>query len=188
MAAEVALKITGLADVRRALLDVAPKLRRKALRNALAAGARVVRDEARRLAPTLKPSTYYGAAALRRGVRSIGTLRKAINVRTSKASTRRGDVGVFVNVRPLKGGGAKNPKDPYYWRWVEFGWKPHKGSRLVFGRLLRRLKRIDTAPVTFKPGAKFLSLSAAKLGQAKRRIEEELGPQLRKLNVRNAPL
>lgn len=164
MANIVTTRIGGLQDLRRQLLDLAPRLRRRALRNALAAGARAFRDEAKRLAPVLKLSTYSGASAVRRGVRKVGTLRNAIRVRTSKLSTRRGDVGVFVNVKPLKGGGAKNPNDPYYWRFVEFG--------------------------TRRSGEKtFLRAAAArKSGEALRRFEQSIGPQLKRLNVKGAVL
>lgn len=70
-------------------------------------------------------------------------------VRSSKADKRDGNVGVFVNVKPLPGDkfkrvvgrgffggktvrrvlvkaterGAKNPFDPYYWKFLEFGTK-----------------------------------------------------------------
>jgi HK97 gp10 family phage protein len=74
-------------------------------------------------------------------------VRDAIRVRTSKTARKAGDVGVFVNVKPLPGNkyksftkenlfrgtvrgyalvkkterGANNPNDPFYWRFLEFG-------------------------------------------------------------------
>ena len=106
--------VRGLPDLRGALSGVAPKLRRRVLRNALAAGARVVRDAARRSAPVLQGILRY---------RKRGTLRNAISVRTSRRERLAGNVGVFVNVRPAKKGmrGAKVPTDPFYWRWMNFG-------------------------------------------------------------------
>jgi HK97 gp10 family phage protein len=79
-----------------------------------------VRNAARRSAPVLRAGT-----ALKAPYRKPGTVRDAIRVRTSKADRKAGDVGVFVNVRPAKAGarGAKNPNDPFYWRWLEFGTK-----------------------------------------------------------------
>jgi HK97 gp10 family phage protein len=140
--------VRGIPELRAELMAIPAKLRKRALRNALAAGARLVQATARLRAPVLKLSTYSGASAFRRGVRKPGTLRKAISVRTSKISSRRGDVGVFVNVRPAKGDtfktvrssflgiktktrvrvkrgkrGAQSPNDPYYWRFLEFGTK-----------------------------------------------------------------
>ena len=55
-------------------------------------------------------------------------------VRTSKSSGRAGNVGVFINVKPLKsaairgfkrivGKSSRNPVDPFYWRFVNFGTK-----------------------------------------------------------------
>lgn len=88
------------------------------LRNALAAGARLVRDEAKRNAPVM-------SSAAQAPYRKPGTVKTAIKVRTSKLDRRAGNVGVFVNVKPAKAGqrGAKNPSDPFYWRWLEFGTK-----------------------------------------------------------------
>lgn len=160
----ISATVTGLPELKAALLAIPRELRRRALRNALAAGARAVRDEARRRAPVLKASTYAGSSAIRRGVRKPGTLQKAIIVRTSKVARRAGNIGVFVNVRPAKGGnrGAKSPNDPYYWRWQEFGWTSRGGD---------------------KPGARFLQAGAAKLEQALRIFIDRIGPQIAKFNV-----
>jgi HK97 gp10 family phage protein len=113
----MAAEIKGIPDFKAKLQEIPKALRRRVLRNALAAGARTVRDEARRLAPVLR------AGDLSAPYRTPGTVRKAISVRTSKVARRAGDVGVFVNVRPARAGnrGAKNPKDPFYWRFLEFG-------------------------------------------------------------------
>ncbi len=157
--APVVAKVDGLAELRVALLGLAPAMRRRALRIALTAGARVFRDAAKRLAPILKVSTYAGASAVRRGVRKPGTLRNAIRVRTSKVARRAGDVGVFVNVRPAKGAarGAKNPADPFYWRFVEFGTKK-------------------------KPGAHFLEGASREYSRALAVVGDKLGPEIQRLN------
>lgn len=162
MADSFTVKVNGLAELRAALLELSPKLRRRALRNALAAGGRVFRDQARRLAPVL------AAPIVRQGrvIRQPGTLRKALTVRTSKIARRAGDVGVFVNVRPAKGAarGAKSPTDPFYWRFVEFG-----------------TKNMSARP--------FLRPAASNgAGEALRRIEQTLGPQIKRLNVKGATL
>lgn len=140
----VTVKIEGMDQLRQALRGLPDKLRRRALRNALAAGARVVRDVARSRSPILRTSTYSGASALRRGVRAVGTVRSNITVRTSKAARRAGDVGVFVNVRPARGSarGANKPTDPFYWRFLEFGTKrsrPFSFLRPAVGALQRAL-------------------------------------------------
>lgn len=153
--------VRGLPDLKAALAGIVPKLRRRALRAALAAGARVVQREARAKTPVISAA----ALAVRKGYRAPGTVKKAISVRTSKAASRRGDVGVFVNVRPAKRGnrGAKNPRDPFYWRWLEFGTKT--GTR-AFG---------------------FLRAGAAKLPEALQVFIKEIGPQIAKLNKPKAP-
>ena len=117
MAGEV-VRIEGLDELKRKLAEVPKAMRKRVLRNALAAGAREVRDVAKRNAPVLTLGT-----SLKAPYRKPGTVKQAIRVRTSKADRRAGDVGVFVNVRPAKSGqrGAKNPNDPFYWRFLEFG-------------------------------------------------------------------
>ncbi len=112
------VRIHGLDEFKRKLSEVPKAMRKRVLRNALAAGAREVRDVAKRNAPVLTLGTSLNAP-----YRKPGTVKQAIRVRTSKADRRAGDVGVFVNVRPAKAGqrGAKNPNDPFYWRFLEFG-------------------------------------------------------------------
>lgn len=137
-------KVTGIPDLRAALRGIVPKLRVRALRNALAAGARVVQKEAMARTPVISPASLM----VQKGYRATGTVRKAISVRTSKIARRSGDVGVFVNVRPAKRGqrGGKNPKDPFYWRFLEFG--TNAGTR-AFGMLQSGARRLPEALAVF---------------------------------------
>lgn len=184
----VFLKLGGVNEAVAELKAVAGKLRVRALRNALAAGARLVQRQAQRATPVLKTTTYAGASALRRGVRKVGTVKKAISVRTSKLAKRRGDVGVFVNVRPAKGGskGAKSPNDPFYWRWLNFGWNPAGTDRSRAGKAKRRaLNRSGAAKR--KPGAHFLESGARMLPAALQVFIAKLRPAIAKLNQPKAP-
>lgn len=136
-------KVTGIPDLREALRGIVPKLRVRALRNALAAGARVVQRAARTATPVIRAS----ALPVRKGYRKPGTVKKAISVRTSKLARQAGNVGVFVNVKPAKGAayrtetrgvifkskvrtlkrasqrGARSPNDPFYFRFINWGTK-----------------------------------------------------------------
>lgn len=161
MAADgIEVKVVGLPDLRAALARIPASLRRGPLRNALAAGGRVFQRFARRITPVLMLPIRRSDGRI---VRNPGTVRKAISVRTSKLATRRGAVGVFVNVRPAKGAkfrterglfgtrrrrlvrgsqrGADNPRDPYYWRWLEFGAYGRQG----FGMLQQAARRTTEA-------------------------------------------
>lgn len=180
----ISAKVTGIPDLRAALRGIVPKLRVRALRNALAAGARVVQSAARNATPVISAN----ALAVRQGYRAPGTVRKAISVRTSKTARAAGDVGVFVNVRPAKGArfvtrkasflglkvrsrvqvrasqrGAKSPRDPFYWRFLEFG--TATGTR-AFG---------------------FLQRGAERLPQALQVFVAKIGPAIDKLNRPKAP-
>ena len=159
-------KITGIPDLREALRGIVPKLRVRALRNALAAGARVVQKAARGATPVISAS----ALPVRMGYRKPGTVRQAISVRTSKMARQAGNVGVFVNVRPAKGAkystktmrvlglkirsrtlkrasqrGARSPNDPFYWRWLEFGARHMRG----FGFLQKGADALPQALAVF---------------------------------------
>lgn len=179
MADDIQVRITGLEEAKAILRELPAKLKRRAIRNALASGARIVRDAARQQAPVINAAE----PAVLKGIRKPGTVRDSIVVRTSKQARREGLVGVFVNVRPAKGAkyktatakhwllgkhkqrtlvrasqrGAQSPNDPYYWRWLEFG---RKGARAF----------------------PFLKPAAATLSAALEKFKAVLGPQVQRLN------
>lgn len=155
-------EIKGFDDLAAKLRQIPDVMRKRVLRNALAAGARLVRDSAKADAPVLQGSAPY---------RTPGTVKNAISVRTSKAARKLGDVGVFVNVRPAKGAiyrsgklvrtsqrGAKSKTDPYYWRFLEFG-----------------TTRMDARP--------FLKPAAGRLPAALAVFQTQLGKWVAKVNA-----
>lgn len=192
MADSIEVKIEGvdeLIDTLRALPDV---LRRRVLAGALRDGARIIQRLAKANAPVLQGRARY---------RKPGTLRDAIAVRNSKEARKRGDVGVFVGVRPLRGkartakfgaAGSKNPNDPYYWWWQEFGWSPKgawdewfaSSNRQSLGRsrvFRRRVARVGFQKV---PGKRFLSMAAQVGGQqAINTAVRRTVPQIERLTV-----
>jgi HK97 gp10 family phage protein len=148
------MSVVGVAGIVQRLKEIPKELRRGVMRNALAAGGRVIRDDARQAAPVLAAVKVRKSGQV---VRKPGTLRKAIVVRTSKRSRAEGNVGVFVNIKPAPGAkfktrrtkvlgitrkqrvmvrkstrGADNPNDPFYWRFQEF--KTVKGGDVGFLR------------------------------------------------------
>jgi HK97 gp10 family phage protein len=159
MAGDVTVRIQGMDQALATLRTLPDRLRKRALRNALAAGGRVIRDAARRSAPVIDPMD----PAVQRGERAVGTVRRAIVVRTSKQARRQGNVGVYVNVRPAKGSqrGAKSPRDPFYWRFLEFGTKRHRAYP-------------------------FLRPSASRLQDAFEAFRAAIGPVLARMNVPGA--
>jgi hypothetical protein len=137
------VRIQGLQDFQMKMRELPVNLQKKVLRTLLRDSMKLVREDARVHAPSLTTAVIGPDGTPRR---LPGTVRKAISVRTSKAEAGQGNVGVFVNVRPLagivyrgpKGGrvlvrksrrGADNPRDPYYWRWLEFGTGQRSGKR-----------------------------------------------------------
>jgi len=155
-------QIKGFDDLAAKLRAIVPAMRKRVLRNALAAGGRIVRDAAKAGAPVLQGSAPY---------RTPGLLKKSIVVRTSKRDRRAGDVGVFVNVKPAPGAkyknkvqvrasqrGAKSKTDPFYWRFVNFG-----------------TKKMAPRP--------FLTNAASRLPAALAVFQEQVGRWITKVNV-----
>lgn len=119
----IKVTVSGIPELKRALRGLSADMRRKVIRSALRKGAAVIQERAKALAPVLsKPAPF----------RRPGTVRKRITVRASKFARQAGNVGVFINVRPIRGSAqvrrygrasAHNPNDPFYWRFLEFGTK-----------------------------------------------------------------
>lgn len=125
MADGFTVKLEGIEELKRSLAGATSKIRTKAVRGALRKAGQVISKEAKQNAPVLSAPTK---------TRKPGTVKQAIAVRNSKFARQAGNEGVFVGVRPLRGSrqkklgkaGAKNPNDPFYWRFVEFGTKKMK--------------------------------------------------------------
>jgi HK97 gp10 family phage protein len=179
MADSVTVKVSGIDELKRALTTLPSKLRRKVLTKALRAGAKVVQKAARAAAPVLASPTAY---------RTRGLLKRRLSVRVSKESKSQGNVGVFVNVKPAAKGqrGAKNPLDPYYWRFVAFGTKAHTikpktAKGLAFGgRVVKMVKHPGSK------GSNFLEAGGNALPQALAAFEREAIPAIEALNTRSA--
>lgn len=194
---DVTVKIEGLADLKRALADVPNKIRKGALKRALRLAGNTVRDAARAGAPVLQTSARHrkpGTVVRRKP----GTVKDNIVVRASKFASRAGDVGVFVSVKPLRGkaqikqgrAGAKNPNDPYYWWWQEFGWVA--GGRRVRGgrntRALVRKRALESGKARRIPGKYFLTNAAKEKGQdAISVFMREAIPAINRLNAKGKP-
>lgn len=191
------VKIQGFDELARKLRAIPDAMRKKVVRNALAAGGRLVRDAARREAPVLAQETPY---------RTPGLLRRSIVVRTSKRDRLMGNVGVFINVRPAKGAkfktttrkvfgvkvkssrmvrasqrGAKSKLDPFYWRFQEFGWTPATGPRGNAGKRARR-KAVRSGAMPRIPGKAFLQKSGAQLPKALEIFKTQLGRWIERTN------
>ena len=101
--------ITGLADLEKRLQDFPDKLARNVLRKAMASGAAVIRDEARRLAP-----------------KDTGEMARDIMIKRAKQTKGSNGFEYQVFVRTGKksrlAGKKRNvSRDSFYWRFQEFG-------------------------------------------------------------------
>lgn len=108
------VKVAGLAELGKRLRELEPKLARKHLKRAVVAGARLVRDEARLLAPVDR-----------------GILRKSVIVKYAPERSRNGKATYVVTVRrgkkyqkvmrKVRGMTVEQNLDAFYWRYLEFG-------------------------------------------------------------------
>jgi len=183
MADGVTVRIEGLRELRLAVNDLRDDLKRGVIRGALREAARPIVRSAQANAPVLKKPSRY---------RTPGLLKRSIKVYNSKRENgRNGTLGVFIAVRGNKktlratgGKGAKNPNDPFYWVFQEFGFTAVGRRRIGGGRLSRpgRLKaRLRAGTARKIPGKRFMTNAfnsssrealAIFQGRMKRRIEQ----------------
>lgn len=155
-------KLEGIDDLKRVMANLPDKIRKRAVRGALKDATKPMLQAAKQATPILKKPTPY---------RNAGTVQRALMIRNSKFARRGGDEGVFINPKPLvrqaaqgkkqkspgkKGfAGSKNPNDPFYWRFLEFGTKKmpkreflkpaadNKSSEVVQGFFAAVIPRIE---------------------------------------------
>lgn len=116
------VRVEGLKELQKAMQNLGRKTANKIAVKAMRKGGVIVRDKARQNAPVLTANSPY---------RRPGTLRKAISTRTKIGKNGQTNTYVWVKglstkqVLKFKGKtgkvGAYNQKDPFYWRFVEFG-------------------------------------------------------------------
>lgn len=149
----VRVEIKGLREIQQAMKTLPVKFDRPMLNRSLVVGARLVRDMARQMVPTLKvPDRRRIAGAIRKAIHA-GAVRPEQYTAT-----------VWVRVRPLtrrqiasfkkRAGSAaqNNPNDPFYWRFVEFGTSkmaPRPFMRPAFEA--RKLEAVNAAIADLRP-------------------------------------
>lgn len=170
----ISVNLEGVDELRKALAGAVLAIRTKAVRAALREAGGVITKQARLNAPILKHDMRRASP-----YRKPGTIRANIVTRPSKFARRGGDEGVFISVRPLRGkrqtklgkAGSKNPNDPFYWIFQEFGWQPRPSKTGA------RAARV--------PGRRFMTSAAESRGQqAIQMFMSRVIPQIEKLNAK----
>jgi len=137
----VEIKINGLDEVAAALRAMPEKLTQKIQGSALLAGAVIVRDEAKSLAPELQTSTRFRLrGVLKRNIRMARsrpapgmTSTVIVGVRKiTKAQLRKINkvLGASSKLTGKKHSIAANDLvgNPFYWRFMEFGYTDRAGK------------------------------------------------------------
>ena len=119
MAEMMSINVQGLKELEKKMIELGPKIAKKALKSALVAGAQVVKKEIMATAPVDK-----------------GNLRKATYIK--KMSKPNPFVeNVIVGIRngrktwKKKDGKFDKSGDAFYWKFLEFGTKFIKGTKFV---------------------------------------------------------
>ncbi len=116
------IQVRGLRELNSALKEFPDKLKKKAVRRAIAAGTKLVQKQAKINAP-----------------KKSGVLRRAIAVRSTPSRSQpnlvRSSVFVRTGGKRTKAARARGD-DPFYWYFQEFGWRA-TGRRKRGGGLTR---------------------------------------------------
>jgi len=131
----VEVKVNGLQELRAAMLKLPKEMDRKTLNAALFQGGKLMVNDARGNVPVLQTPTPH---------RNTGTVRKNIRARTGRPiagmtatvivgvrKMSRGQINAFKSVAAARGkkvAGSVNPDDPFYWRFLEFGYTDRGGT------------------------------------------------------------
>lgn len=159
------VEILGIEKLKFALENVEKKLRTKAVKDALKLGAVPVAKQMRKNVPVLKTRKS------KTKTRTRGLVRSSIKIRTSSVDRRKKDIGVFVNVKPAPKGqrGARSKTDPFYWKFINYGWSPGNRKKTTKRKKARTVK----APLYSIRGVKFIESGATKLPESLKIIETE---------------
>jgi len=159
-------KWKGFAELEQNLLALGREIHEKGVKRMMSQAAVPMRDDAKRRAPVLQTPTPR---------RLPGTLRDAIRIwrqrRTPYAVTyyvgvkrlSRGAIRKFKMEQKSKGRrsvSSDNPKDPYYWLWVESG--TSKMAARPYLRPAFESKKTESVRVALKEGQEFIRKTVAK--------------------------
>jgi len=137
-------KVEGLDELAKALEELPQDLAERALRQATAAGAAIVRDEARARAPR-DTGKMIAAAFVKKDGGQTDDVRAVYHV------------GIRAGKRARSLGKKKLNLDAFYWKFVEFGhFTRHAGSKRSDSTLKRAAKRALAKGVRFVSGRPFL--------------------------------
>lgn len=148
---KVTVKVEGLADLNRRLTELPKAIQGRPLRTAVAAGGRVIQQEAKARVPV-----------------DTGLVRDRIRVMSMRQEQRNARAEVVVGVRRVGKVSKKVQKnrrrtDPFYWRFIEFGTK-FKPAR-PFLRPALENKRTEAVEAIRERLAKRIEIEAQKLGR-----------------------
>lgn len=162
------IHVTGMRELQEFLNTLPLKIQRNVMRGALRAGAKVIMQQAKAMAPVAAP----GGNAKRKGGYA-GALRDSIRIKTG---SKRGSVTATITA------GGNKKADVYYAQWVEFGTAAHrikakKGGVLSFaGGAYEHVNHPGARPHPFMRPAMDASASDAVVAAAQY-VKERLSSQ-----------
>lgn len=161
----------GLAELRRSMEELPRRVDKKILNDGLLVAARVVRDEARDLAPELSSDDpRWSRGALKRAIRAarirprefaaeaIVSVRKLSGRATSRFKQKQRE-----RARAGKKARRIDPRDAYYWFFVEFGTARMPARPFLRPAFERR--KVEAVDAAIKFYRQRVQLELAKLGR-----------------------
>ena len=182
----VSTQVLGLKEIGEALQELPKRVERNVLRGTVAAGAALVRDAAREIAPT-----FHGSVA--DGHPPPGTLKRSIIIKQIPEKSGPTQQMFYVAVRHGKkyqkqGKKGNLSQDAYYWSWVEFGhWVNTTGKALGGrGKDAQRAKAVAAGHKTFVRAEPFMRpafeiTKNASIEAMKAYLEQRLPAEVEKL-------
>lgn len=152
--------VEGLEELRRALLELPKVAQGRALRTALRAGGREIEKEARARAP--KGTT----GRLARNIRTKTVRHPRGRTLAGRLVVATGDTGAHVTVGVRTRGKRDDPRNAFYWRFVEFG--TSKMSARPFLRPAFDTKKKSVVDVVAQRLMKRIHAEARKLAKSPR--------------------
>lgn len=141
--AEVTIKLEGVEELEKVLLQLPVSMRKKHLRRAIRQGIALIRNEIKATAP-VRPASVKVAGGAR-----PGRLRRLVRIRPRKPKRGYLKISLFYPVTDSSVTGVAgrlNPKDAFFWRFVEFGTRFQRAQpyiqRATDGNFRRVVQRV----------------------------------------------
>jgi hypothetical protein len=182
MADGITVQVRGLREIKASLVQLPDKLAKKVIVKSMRPGVTIIKKKIEQAAPV-----------------RTGVLRKGFVIRASKINKKPPIIGAFLTLRRIKkdkgakrGKRKRDPNDPFYGKFVEYGYFLGKKTRVVVktrktgkkkGKLYKRRVGTIHVPGQLFAHHAFLSVQEAATVAIVDAFERNIPEVLRELNL-----